>query len=103
MMNLLVKLKKTAEDVSSQSNAACVSAPVQENNQATIQNMDFSSRAFNRIDDNGAYNESADPIVDGDGPDKSVMESYEKLLLLCANPLNLEKFSQEEKVQILLL
>jgi hypothetical protein len=83
-------------------NAANVSDPVQENN-ATSHNIDIASPVFDGFDDNDAYNEPADPIGDDDGPDKSVLESFEKLLLLCANPLDLEKFLQEEKVQIQLL
>lgn len=101
------KFVKTAaslpeEDVSSRLNSAYVRAPVHENN-ATIHNDDSSSPAFDGFDDNDACAEPAYPVEDDNGPDKSVLELYEKLLLLRANPLELEKFSQEEKVQIQLL
>ena len=90
------------EGVSSRLNAAYVSDPVQESS-ATSHNIDIASPVFDGFDYNDAYNEPADPIGDDDGPDKSVLESFEKLLLLRANPLDLEKFSQEEKVLIQLL
>jgi hypothetical protein len=38
-----------------------------------------------------------------DQPDRSVLDLYEKLFLLRSNPLGLERFSREEKVQIELL
>jgi hypothetical protein len=38
-----------------------------------------------------------------DRPDRSVLDLYEKLFLLRSNPLGLERFSREEKVQIELL
>ncbi len=83
-------------------NAAYVSDPVQESN-ATSHNIVITSPVFDGFDDNDAYNKPADPIGDDDGPDKSVLESFEKFVLLRANPLDLEKFSQEEKIQIQLL
>ena len=38
-----------------------------------------------------------------DRPDRSVLDLYETLFLLRSNPLGLQRFSREEKVQIELL
>jgi hypothetical protein len=77
-------------------------SPVQEND-ATIYNDNFAP-AFDGFDDDiDVDKEAADTFIPNSGPDKSVLELYEKLLLFCANPLDLDKFSQEEKVQIQLL
>ena len=72
---------------------------------ATAYDNDDFPPTFDGFDDFDAGKEPADTafVHDGRGPDKSVLELYEKLLLLRANPLDLDKFSQEEKVQIQLL
>jgi hypothetical protein len=68
-------------------------SPVQEND-ATIYDDNFAS-AFDRSDDDfDVDKEPADTFIPDSGPDKSVLELYEKLLLLCANPIDLDKYSQ---------
>ena len=78
--------------------------PLQENGASMYDNDTFAP-AFDGFDDDfDVDKEPADTFVEPEsGPDKSVLELYEKLLLLRANPLDLDKFSQEENVQIQLL
>ena len=90
------------EDVS-QFDSAYHGAPVLENDATAYDNDDFPP-AFDGFDDFDADKEPTDTaFVHAGRPDKSVLELYEKLLLLRANPLDLEQFSQEEKVHIQLL
>ncbi len=78
------------EDVSQFDSAAYHGAPVLENDATAYDNDDFPPTVdgFNDFD---AGKEPADTafVHDGRGPDKSVLELYEKLLLLRANPLDL--------------
>ncbi len=78
--------------------------PVQENGSGVYDNNTFAP-AFDGFDDDiDADKEPVDTFVEPEsGPDKSVLELYEKLLLLRASPLDLDKFSQEENVRIQLL
>ena len=93
---------RIAEDVT-RLDSAYDFPPVQEND-TTIYNDDTFAPAFERFDDDiDVDKEYADTFVPDSGPDKSVLEVYEELLLLCTNPLDLDKFSQEEKIQIQLL
>ena len=58
---------------------------------------------FPDVADESASESKEEEEEEEDKPDRSVLNLYEELLLLRSNPLGLERFSREEKVQIELL
>jgi hypothetical protein len=68
---------------------------VQEND-ATFYDYNCAPAFDGSDDDTDVDKEPANTFIPDSGPDKSVLELYEKLLLLRASPLDHDKFSQEE-------